>query len=145
MTTTTVVDSELQLTVKDSDWLPPAETHELQSMNSFLDKFPPLGDEVYDTQTNLGTASKSFTRNPHHDIWQPRRAEHRMWERANGSVVGSRHKPSKSISEAITTIRTRNASVSANAQELAQALKAPVSYRLIVRDCTSLKLSWITC
>ena len=134
MTTTTVVDSGLQLSVQDSDWLSPTKAHEAQSMNSPLDKFPPLGEEVYDTQTNPGdTARKSFTRNPHHDVWQPRRAEHKMWERANGSVLGTRHKPSKSISEAITTIRTRNASVSANAQELAQALKAPVSYRLIVR------------
>lgn len=49
-----------------------------------------------------------------------------------GPIRPPKHKSRKSISEAIATIRTRNASVSANAHELAQALRAPVSYRLIV-------------
>ena len=57
------------------------------------------------------------------------------WGNTNGHVVGpgSRHVPQKSLSDAIRTIRTRKGSVSANAQELAEALKAPVSFKLIVR------------
>lgn len=42
------------------------------------------------------------------------------------------HRPKRSVSDAINKIRTRQGSVSENAQELAEALKAPVSYRLIV-------------
>lgn len=48
------------------------------------------------------------------------------------SGTPSKHGRQKSISEAIKTIRTRKGSVSANAAEIADALKAPVSVRLIV-------------
>ncbi|EXJ91743.1 hypothetical protein A1O3_00293 [Capronia epimyces CBS 606.96] len=41
------------------------------------------------------------------------------------------HRSRRSVSEAINKIRTRQGSVSENAQELAEALRAPVSYRLI--------------
>lgn len=63
-----------------------------------------------------------------------RRESHVAWGNTNGHVVGpgSRHVPQKSLSDAIRTIRTRKGSVSANAQELAEALKAPVSFKLIV-------------
>ena len=56
--------------------------------------------------------------------------------RANGHIgVGARrgHNRQKSLSDAIRTINSRRGSVSANAQEIAEALKAPVSYTLIVR------------
>lgn len=43
------------------------------------------------------------------------------------------HARQKSLSEAIRTIRTRNGSVSQNVHEITDALKAPVSGRLIVR------------
>ena len=45
---------------------------------------------------------------------------------------GRPHGRQKSLSDAFRTIRTRRASVSANAQEIAEALKAPVSPKLIV-------------
>ena len=48
------------------------------------------------------------------------------------NVTGPRHTRQKSLSDAIRTIRTRKGSVSANAHEIADALKAPVSVRLIV-------------
>ncbi|RMZ83912.1 hypothetical protein DV737_g1524, partial [Chaetothyriales sp. CBS 132003] len=41
------------------------------------------------------------------------------------------HRPRKSVSEALNNFRTRRGSVSENAHELAEALKAPVSYTLI--------------
>ncbi|KAI9852046.1 MAG: suppressor of loss of ypt1 [Thelocarpon superellum] len=44
----------------------------------------------------------------------------------------TRHGRQKSLSDAIHNIRTRRGSVSANAQELADALKAPVSPKLVV-------------
>ena len=79
------------------------------------------------------------TGNLHHDKWQHRRENHVAW--GNGHVKGpSRgHGRQPSLSEAIKTIRTRKGSVSANAQEIAEALKAPVSVKLIVcmRQCLS--------
>jgi solute carrier family 35, member E1 len=49
----------------------------------------------------------------------------------NGRISG--HKPRRSVSNALNNFRARRGSVSENAQELAEALKAPVSYKLIVR------------
>lgn len=65
------------------------------------------------------------------DRWQPRREQR---ARGNSSVKGptTRHGRQKSLSEAIRTIRTRKASVSQNAHEIADALKAPVSPALVV-------------
>jgi solute carrier family 35 protein E1 len=64
--------------------------------------------------------------------WQPRKDM--KYGRMNGAAQtpSSRHGRQKSLSEAFRTIRTRKASVSQNAHELADALKAPVSPRLIV-------------
>ena len=50
---------------------------------------------------------------------------------ANG-MPGAKHGRQKSLSEAIRTVRTRNASISENAHEIAESLKAPVSYKLVV-------------
>ncbi len=76
--------------------------------------------------------SGATTRN---DKWQARRDHHVVWGNGhiNPSPPNHGHGRQKSISEAIHTIRTRKGSVSANAAELADALKAPVSVRLIVR------------
>ena len=60
--------------------------------------------------------------------WQPRRENHVAWN--NGQET--RHVRQKSLSDAIRTIRTRKGSVSANAHEIADALKAPVSVKLVV-------------
>lgn len=70
----------------------------------------------------------------HSGKWQQRRDSHLAWGDTNGHGVGSgsRHGRQKSLSDAIRTIRTRKGSVSANAQELAEALKAPVSIKLVV-------------
>ena len=72
------------------------------------------------------------TGNLHDDRWQHRRENHVVW--GNGYVKGPPrgHGRQPSLSEAIRTIRTRKGSVSANAQEIAEALKAPVSVKLIV-------------
>lgn len=64
--------------------------------------------------------------------WRPRRDSRLTY--ANGTAQGpsTRHGRQKSLSEAIRTIRTRKASVSQNAHEIADALKAPLSPKLIV-------------
>ncbi|KAF7195711.1 putative transporter C83.11 [Pseudocercospora fuligena] len=53
---------------------------------------------------------------------------------ANGFVGKTRHGRQKSLSEAIHTIRTRGrtASISENAHEIAESLKAPVSFKLVL-------------
>ena len=55
-----------------------------------------------------------------------------LWTSRQGNDVVPRHGRQKSLSDAFKTIRTRRASVSANAHEIADALKAPVSFKLIV-------------
>jgi solute carrier family 35, member E1 len=50
---------------------------------------------------------------------------------------GASYGRQKSLSDAFRTIRTRRASVGANAHEIAEALKAPVSPKLIVRNSIS--------
>lgn len=63
--------------------------------------------------------------------WPARRSSQRG--RENGRVPGLHsHRTRRSVSDAINNFRVRRGSVSENAQELAEALKAPVSYRLIV-------------
>lgn len=56
-----------------------------------------------------------------------------QWRTGRAGAGGRSHGRQKSLSDAIRTIRTRKASVSANAHEIAEALKAPVSPKLIVR------------
>ncbi|KAK4631565.1 Putative transporter [Fulvia fulva] len=57
----------------------------------------------------------------------------RTWSSwANGRLGGGRKSRQKSLSEAIRTVRTRKASVSDSAREIAESLKAPVSLRLVV-------------
>ncbi|KAH8677533.1 triose-phosphate transporter [Xylariales sp. PMI_506] len=82
-----------------------------------------------------GAAQPAFER------WQPRRDSHQTrnlkWgaQMGNGAMPprghGRGHSKQKSISEAFRTIRDRNGSVSQNAHEIADALKAPVSAKLI--------------
>ena len=50
----------------------------------------------------------------------------------NGTADGAR-KHQKSLGEAIRTVRTRNMSMSENAHEIAESLKAPISFKLVVR------------
>ena len=48
----------------------------------------------------------------------------------NSRIQG--HKSRRSVSDALSKLRNRQGSVSENAHDLAEALKAPVSYKLIV-------------
>jgi solute carrier family 35 protein E1 len=133
MTTTVVTGTGRRSSTRPSELQIPAKTS-ISHMTSPIDKFPPFSDEPFDTVAGQGEPQSSSTiRYAPRDLWEPRKAGAFTREHGNGSTRVSKHRPRKSISEAISTIRTRNASVSANAQELAQALRAPVSYQLIVR------------
>jgi hypothetical protein len=59
--------------------------------------------------------------------------EYKWPTRSNSQRVNrGGHKHRRSVSEALNKFRTRQGSVSENAHELAEALKAPVSWKLIV-------------
>ncbi|EMD59170.1 hypothetical protein GGP41_009055 [Bipolaris sorokiniana] len=66
------------------------------------------------------------------DRWQPRKEARFGGVNASTSAPSTRHGRQKSLSEAFKTIRTRKGSVSQNAHEIADALKAPLSPKLIV-------------
>lgn len=65
--------------------------------------------------------------------WMPRRQSQALGEPRWTSGGGHGHDRQKSLSDALRTIKARQGSVSQNAHEIADALKAPVSPRLIVR------------
>ena len=60
------------------------------------------------------------------------RSQQTRWSNGHANGWPKGHTRQKSLSDAIRTIRAREGSVSANAQEIAQALRAPVSVKLIV-------------
>ncbi|KAL2368706.1 hypothetical protein RJZ57_006907 [Blastomyces gilchristii] len=98
-----------------------------QNSHSPLDKFPLFDDTVAPTSTDQKSLNNHQSlRYSQPTRWLPRK-------QASLSPIGRKQRPRKSISEAIGGFRDRGTSVSVNAQELAEALKAPVSYRLIVR------------
>ena len=104
-----------------------------------MEKFPEM--ETLDGQS-LYTASSMRTNGyindvPSVDGWQPRRYSGlRDPPRTNGqtSTGGKEHGKQKSLGDAFRTIRTRSGSVSANVHEISDALKAPISPKLIVRS-----------
>lgn len=73
------------------------------------------------------------------DRWNAARkdsAARRTWTSwAEGRIGVTRHSRQKSLSEAIRTVRTRKASISESTREIADSLKAPVSFKLVVRPC----------
>ena len=70
----------------------------------------------------------------HSERWASRKDSNHVWGNGYVNATSRGHSRQKSLSDAIRTIRTRKGSVSANAQELAAALKAPLSFKLIVRQ-----------
>lgn len=121
--------AELQVPTKSSA---STSTSAAQPTSSPVDQFPPYED-TFDTASGPGRPNPSPSlKYASNERWEPRKSSYYPRDPLNGPLRSSKHRPRKSISEAITTIRTRNGSVSANAQELAEALRAPVSYRLTV-------------
>jgi solute carrier family 35 protein E1 len=103
---------------------------------AFQPDLMPMPEEEYGHSSSR-TTSPSHASQPNGgviptDRWLPRKEA--RFSYANGTPQGSatRHGRQKSLSEAIRTIRTRKASVSQNAHEIADALKAPLSPKLIV-------------
>lgn len=121
-----------------------AERRWSSSSNS-KERFPDLDSSQYGAflsthDENNESATTSRTPSPaktngmfRNDRWQPRNDNHLAWGNGHIHVSGPRdHSRQKSLSEAFQTIRNRRASVSENAHEIAEALKAPISYKVIV-------------
>ena len=69
----------------------------------------------------------------HSARWQPHKESYLSWGDRQVNASGPRsHGRQKSLSDAFRTIRTRKGSLSANAHEIAEALKAPVSSKIVV-------------
>ncbi|KAH8691104.1 putative ER to Golgi transport protein [Talaromyces proteolyticus] len=126
MSTTTVTGTGRRASIRQPNW--PQVNKQgpgPQDQNSPMDKFPAYVDEAYDTTPN---GNQRTAHSGSEDLWQSRKAAgHVIWD----PRAASKHRPRKSISETISTIRMRNSSMSANAHEIAEALRAPVSYKLI--------------
>ena len=113
------------------------------SNERFPDLHPPSGDHlaVLDEQNKATTTSRTPSPTKptlalRDDEWQARRENHLSWGNGQINIAGPRgHGRQKSLSDAFRTIRSRKASVGENAHELAEALKAPVSIKIIVRPC----------
>lgn len=68
----------------------------------------------------------------HSEKWIPRRTSKTGFTRSGIFSLRAGHGRQKSLTEAINNIRTRKASMSQNAHEIADALRAPVSPKLVV-------------
>ena len=132
MATTTVTGHGRRASMRQAELQAPTKDPASQSTSSPIDQVPPY-EETLDSSIGSGRLSASpsvkYTSN---EMWEPRKSAFYSRDHPNGPLRNPKHRPRKSISEAITTIRTRHGSMSANAHELAEALRAPVSYRLIV-------------
>lgn len=101
-------------------------------------------DEGDESTTFSRTPSPSKTSNARNERLQARKDNHLSWGNGHLNVSGARehgHSRQKSLSDAFRTIRSRKASVSENAHELADALKAPISVRTIVCVSSSVFVS----
>lgn len=93
------------------------------------ERFPSFEDETW--RASLAQITESPL-----EASAPIVPEYRWPVRSNSQRTnrGAGHKHRRSVSEALNNFRTRQGSVSENAHELAEALKAPISYKLIVSE-----------
>jgi solute carrier family 35, member E1 len=118
------------------------------NMPTSMEKFPDHIDN-FDSQQELQAPSPKESNGflnvfASTERWQSRRDGGNGgydWRTGRAGAGGRSHGRQKSLSDAIWTIRTRKASVSANAHEIAEALKAPVSPKLIVRKSQILSVN----
>lgn len=131
MATTTVTGHGRRASMRQAELQAQAKPSS-QPASSPIDEFPPY-EESLDSAAGTGRPNPSpSVKYASNDLWEPRKSTFYSRDHSVSSIRNPKHRPRKSISEAITTIRARNGSMSANAHELAEALRAPVSYRLIV-------------
>ena len=131
--------------------MPSATTERRRSTSSTREKFPDLDPSVNYSSDLLrnqheqdlhrfsaqATSPPKINGIPQAPSRQTQREGHLTWGEGSLNIAPPRrqHGRQKSLSDAIRTIRGRRASVSENAHELAEALKAPLSVKLTV--CSS--------
>ena len=108
-----------------------------------MEKFPDHNDAAFLGNGNGNGIATARTPSPlkangdaprSSDRWLPVSRPDSQSKGLGWSASGRGHNRQKSLSEAFHHIRHRNGSVSQNAHEIADALRAPVSPKLIVRD-----------
>lgn len=129
--------------------MPSGTTERRRSSSTTNEKFPDFdpsfnvsSDTLRVYQEHAPTRTSGRTPSPgkasgilHGGTWQPRKDGHLTWGDGVNNIAGPRgHGRQKSLGDAIRTIRGRRASVSDNAHELAEALKAPLSVKLVVSN-----------
>lgn len=130
--------------------------HRRRSSSSHIrEKFPdldraqfgdylPTYDERDESATLSRTPSPTKASSSRNERLLARKDNHLSWGNGHLNVSGARehgHSRQKSLSDAFRTIRNRKASVSENAHEIADALKAPISVRTIVCVSSSVSVS----
>lgn len=101
-------------------------------MENACEKFPSFEDTRPEDKLHVIASPQDVNSpaNSPNSKWPARKSTQAGWENRNGGL--QKHRPKRSVSEAFDNLRQRRGSISANTHELAEALKAPVSYRLIV-------------
>lgn len=122
------------------------------STDGGMEKFPDHVDTLsatteYARPTSPSAQSYANGRDSSRDRWLPRRDSRSVRFPPSGPPPlplpppgppnGRGHARQKSLSDAFRTIRSRKGSVTQNAHEIADALKAPVSPMLVVRPSNS--------
>ena len=131
----------------------PNVEHRRSSSSNRREKFPDFdasqfGDYLSDyEESENGRNGSARTSSPaktncvlYGERWQTPKDNSLAWGDGHLNVAGSRqHGRYSSISDAFRNIRTRKASVSENAHEIAEALKAPISLRILVGESKALR------
>ena len=134
MTTTMVVNpspTQLSFPPQPQSLLPPQQ----HSTEHKGEKFPSFEDSRLEEKVHAVISPRQVSspvNPPSVNNWPVRKSSQTSWENRNGGGL-YKHRPRKSVTEAFDNLRQRRGSISANTHELAEALKAPISYKLIVR------------
>lgn len=135
MTTTTIISpSPTRLSIpplSQSQTFLSTQQHPMEQHMG--EKFPSFEDTRSDLAVHP-VDSPEDSRSPVNPLlvsnWPVRNASRAGWENHNGTRY--KHQPKRSVSEALGNFRQRRGSIAANTHVLAEALKAPISYKLIV-------------
>ncbi|KAK2749209.1 suppressor of loss of ypt1 [Myotisia sp. PD_48] len=125
MSITTTTQARRYSSGLSSHWKSPMTS--ITSPGTATELFPNFDDESANNTKDDNGHQPTSIKYSLETLWQPRR---------NGTASRPplpqyKKRSRKSISEAIGSFRTRGTSVSENAHHLAEALKAPISYRLV--------------
>lgn len=104
--------------------------------SQFRDGFPKYDETGNNRYGSARTLSPAKTNGVlHSEMRQTQRDNHLTWGGGHFNVAGPRqHGRHRSISDAFRNIRSRKASVSENAHEIAEVLKAPISLKILVGE-----------